>query len=91
MPDGVPHEPQAWLMVTTRRQAYAAPGREDALALRWRDRAVAAARLRVARAVISMARWRPAIPLPLVNCPDQTVPPDEPHPIPLPALQPDVE
>ena len=28
-------------MVTARRQAYAALGREDALALRWRDRAVA--------------------------------------------------
>ena len=52
----VPHEPQAWLMVTARRHAYAELGREAALALRWRDRVVAAAQLRVARAVISMAR-----------------------------------
>ena len=52
----VPHEPRAWLMVTARRRAYAELGREDALALRWRDRVVVAAQLRVARAVISMAR-----------------------------------
>jgi hypothetical protein len=43
-------------MVTARRQACAAPGREDALALRSRDRALVAAQLRVARAMISMAR-----------------------------------
>src|SRR6266567_4818803 len=65
--DRVPHKPQAWLMVIARLQAYAALGSEDALALRWRDRAVVAAQLRVARAVISMARWRPAIPLALVR------------------------
>jgi hypothetical protein len=53
--------------VKTRSPGLCRAGREDALALRWRDRAVVAAQLRVARAAISMARWRPAIPLALVS------------------------